>query len=98
MFTGGGVDCAGVGGHPLLLHSRSHESQGMEHYTTPSKKNHPSQTLSTLFMPILRTPRLHPKYASRTRERHYIDQPKKSTKSKNENNEMYTPKIAEQIF
>ena len=40
------------------------------------KKKHPSQTLSTLFRPILRTPRLHPKYASRTRERHYIDQPK----------------------
>ena len=95
-YRGGGVDCVGAGGHPLLLHSRSHESQGMEHYTTPSKKNHPSQTLSTLSRPILRTPRLHPKHASKTRERHYIDQPK--IYKINENNEMYTPKIAEQIF
>ena len=60
-YIGGGVDCAGAEGHPLLLHSRSHESQGMEHYTTPSKKNHPSQTLSTLFRPILRTPPTRPK-------------------------------------
>ena len=60
-----------------------------EHYTTPSKKNHPSQTLSTLFRPILRTPQLHPKYASRTRERHYIDQPKNLQNQRKQRN-VYT--------